>query len=526
MPENNRTVITFENGLQEFIESSRLGIGFATTLRNWVPEQDGSLRVRIGWRNYAGTYRNAGDTADDIPVDRRVRGIGYNPKHVLGGVTRGAYLIANAEGAGYKFRRVVADALDNGATEMYTLETVAVADNTKHVPMVMAGGKLLYCTDDFGAGAIGSLRAWDGTTNTVSAIANSRVGRTLTYFRNRVFVAGGKETADPGASYLTVNTYNTQPWRLWWSGLGDITAWDTTSLTNPAGFVDVGKDDGQAIEAVLPFDQGLLVAKSESLYYLAGTGPSSFQLIQLDAGEGAPGAPICITPFGAFIAGDTEAYMYDGNYPVPIDQSVSSSYGRSGAFLTTAYIDGKVYVADEGDQVVCVYDLTTKGWHTETFKDDVNTGHFPGAIHARTNYLLGGPADSTTVPLIVFRRIPEDPRTIDAGRGMKLEASTPELWLAETTSPATLRHVYMRVRQRGGAAGQTGLTVKCYRNGTLNSTKVVAPSNTLGTQRVRLDFGPTAYSLQLTFEQDVPSNEASVFDIEEVVIDWAREGDR
>lgn len=526
MPENNRTVITFEQGVNEFVEASRLGIGWTTQLRNWVPEADGSLRVRIGWRRFAGTYRNAGDTANDIPTNRRLRGIGYNPKHIFGGGTAPGYYVANAESAGqYKFRHVVANALGDPTTEMYTRETVAVADNSKYVPMVMAGGKLLYCTDDFGAGAIGSVRYWDSVGGT-AAIGNSRVGRTMTYFRNRVFTGGGKETVDPGASYLSVNTYNTQPYRLWWSGLGDISAWDTTSLTNPAGFVDIGKDDGEAIETVAPFDQGLLVAKTESLYYLAGTGPSSFQLLQLDAGAGAPGNCISITPYGAFIAGPTEAYMYDGNYPVPIDQPVSLSYGLTGEFMTTAYIDGKVYVADSGKETICVFDLDRKVWHTETYSDDASIGDYPGLVAARSNYLLGGPADSLTEPLVVFRRLPDDPRMGDEGRAQHLVADTPELWLAETTSPATLRHVYLRLRQRGGTSADTGLTVRCYRNGTLNSTKVIAPEDTAGTSRHRLDFGPTAYNLRLEFEQDVPAGQESQFDIEEVIIDWQRMGDQ
>lgn len=59
--------ITFQQGLLESQESSKLDIGFLKDCVNWVPEPNGALRVRAGWSKGSET---------GAPATRRNRGIG------------------------------------------------------------------------------------------------------------------------------------------------------------------------------------------------------------------------------------------------------------------------------------------------------------------------------------------------------------------------------------------------------------------------------------------------------------------
>lgn len=518
MAEPQRTVVTFENGLDEFTEPSRLADGFATVLENWVPEPDGSLRSRIGWL----AQLNGGQ-----PTARAVIGLGYNPRNKQNPADAAhtpALFIANRKTPLiYEFFHVSVDGIDDPLENLVSLENVTIsgtgATTDEVVPMVMAGGKMLYCSRWFGGGARGSLRAWDGPAGTAAAIANSRVGRAMCYYRNRVFTAGGLETTDPASGPSVVNTHNTQPWRLWFSGLNDITAWDTTSLTNPAGFIEVGKDDGESIEWIQPFDQGILVAKTNSLYYLAGQGPSTFQLIPLDAGEGAPGRSIVITPYGAIIVGRNDIFLYDGNYPVPISKGVSETWGMVGPWVTAAYSDGQVYIYDAGKSDHVIYDLTTEAWHSE---ESVSGAEMLSMSFTQDDVLYTGIRSSTTFPLVFYRHIPTGARQKDQSFAETMHLMSPELWLAGAATEVTLRHAYIRFRQRG-TGGATNLVVKAYRNGTLQDTKNIAPRAAAGVYRQRLDFGPTAYYITLEASHVA---DGCVFDIEELVIDWEKEKQR
>lgn len=504
--------VTFEKGLNEFVEPSRLEMGFSTVLKNWIPEADGSLRTRIGWKKAQQIW----DGSPASPASRKVRGMAVNPKYVLGGTSQPGLLVANAEtvvNPGYNMYRTSLDDLTDPAATWDTLEFIGAAgwDNTKPMAMVMAGGRLLYCTDDFSL-----IRAWNGTANTVATIASSRVGRCMTYHAQRVFTAGGKETVDPAGGPETVNTHSTQPWRLWFSGIvpADITGtghWDTTSLTNPAGFIEVGKDDGQPIEFIAPFDQGLLIGKSESLYYLVGTNPANFKLVPLDAGECAAGRSIVVTPYGAVILGKTQAFLYKGNIPEPIDTPVSDSYGmQAGKYLVGAYIDGAVHIVDANRDAVCVYNLENDTWHIETM------GFTPGYNLAYQEQLLLGPYDRVAEPMAYYRDLPTGERTVDESLGLALEATTPEMWLGGAASPTTIRHCYLRYRQRAGDAADAVLTVNQYKDGALLVTDTITPEAVPGVYRKRLDLKGTAYSTQFNFVQTNGANDLAVFDIEEI----------
>lgn len=519
--------VTFEKGLNEFVESSRLEMGFSTVLRNWIPEPDGSLRCPVGWNEVENTW----DGSPAEPGSKKVRGIGYNPKHDHMGELDPALLVANAEtnvNPGYRLYHAMASMLDDPMEVWEELEFIGGAgwDNEKHLPMVMAGGRLMFCTDDFpydNTGGTteptGGVRYWNGMTGATGYIANSRPGRTMCYYKNRLFTAGGKETTDPAAEATTTNNYSTQPWRLWFSGLlpADPAAedhWDTTDLDNPAGYIEIGKDDGQAIEFIVPFDQGILIGKEDSLYYLVGTSPATFALIPLDAGECAPGRSIVVTPYGAIILGRSEAFIFKGNIPEPIDTPVSASYGLTGDYLTGAYIDGAVHVVDKGRDVTCIYDLENDTWRTEV------VGFEPGCNLTHQQHMFFGPDDEAAKPLLYHRVIPTGERGKSEGLALSLRASTGEMWLGGVASKVHVRHAYIRYRVRSASHGSQDtaqpLVVKQYRNGALLITQNIAIPAAAGVYRERLDMTGTGHSVQYDLSFDGLAADRQAVDIEEL----------
>lgn len=511
MTQKGSIKVTFERGLNEYTEPSRLEMGFSTVLKNWVPEPDGSLRQRVGWKKLANGMS---------PATKKVRGIGYNPKHDHMGDPAPAVLIANAEqvggNPGYTFYHAMWDALDDPLESWTSLESVGGAswDNDRFVPMTMAGGRLLYCTEDMSL-----IRAWNGVAGTVATIGNSRTGRTMCYYKNRVFTGGGAETVDPADIPENVNTFSTQPWRLWFSGLvpANITGtghWDTTDLDNPAGFIEVGKDDGQNIEFIVPFDQGILIGKTDSLYYLVGTSPATFQLIPLDAGETAPGRSIVVSPYGAVILGRSEAFIFKGNIPEPIDTPVADSYGMTGEYLSGAYIDGAVHIVDANRDLSCVYDLENDTWRTEV------VGVAPGVNFSYQGRMITCPWNSNMTEMGFYRDIPDGERGKDQGYALSTQATTPEMWLGGVTSPATVRHCYVRYRVRRSSTGTQDtaqpLVVKLYKNGTLHVTQNIVVPSAEGVYRERLDLKGTMYSTKFDFSFTGLATDRQSVDIEEV----------
>jgi hypothetical protein len=488
VPSRNHELLTFESGLNEFVEASRLDPGFASNLRNWVPEPDGSLRCRVAWTAALPLL---------APATRRVKGLGYMPKHQAAITVPPSYdpaiMVANRDAGGYGIYHVIKDDIDDVLASWTLLETVAPAgspDYDRFMAMAMGLGYFYYCTPDFA-----EVRRWDGiTANAPAGIANSKPGRALNVYRNRVFSGGD----------------HTEPWKVYWTVAGDGTDWTGTG----SGNMEVGKDDGEPVECITAFETGQLIGKSLSMHYLAGTTPANFQLITLDAGECAPGRAIVATPYGALIAGREEIWLYrGGSSPTPISQAVNQHWGLQGDFVTVAYIDGKAYICDQGRDDYLVYDFTTQAWHVEDYND---TGGKPGVLFATGDHMLGGATDTAVRPFVNYRILPDGSRGVDSAVGETFIAKTPELWLGGPSSRVTTRHAWLRYRQRG--TGGAGMTVRHYVNGVVTSSKVIAPEAAAGVYRTRLDLAKAGvFNVAWEFEMDLDAGQAC-FDLEEVEV--------
>ena len=477
--ETKQLVVTFDKGLNEQYEASTTPVSTAQTLQNWIPEPTGALRCRIGWSNASTT---------SAPATRRVRGIGYLPI-----AAASYYVVADDDGTNIDIWRIDKSNLAAGTWSNIGSNAIT-SSNTKHVSFATGLSNVFYVHE-----GLSTVNRWDGTTH--ATIAGSQRGTAIAFHKNRLFTGGGG---------------NTNVTRLHFSDLGDYTTWGANS------YISVGQADGERIEALCSFDGGLLIGKENSLWFLTGAGPDDFELHQLDAGGCAPGHTIVATPYGAVICGKEIVYLWEGGTPAPISLPIENTYGLTGAYLSAAYQNGSLYVTDASSAVTCVYDFVSRAWHTEALS---SANESPAVLFAQGPYLFGGPKQATTGSLLWYRQFPSSARAKDALLTETFLAYTPEIWLGTAARRVTLRHIYLQLRQRGGDATQTGITVTPYRNGSAGTAQTITPKGSAQVFRKRLDFGGDAYSVQLRFSQTVGAAEASLTDIERVVIEYDEESE-
>lgn len=472
----------FDKGLLESLEESLVPVGYSVVAKNWLPEPTGGVRARRGWIQ--------GSTAS-APATRAIAGIG---EHAVtsAGTTTGWHLVANADGTDYRMYSIDRTALAAGTWSNF--DTVAVANNT---PVAFASGLgyVLYTNLHWSA-----IRRWDSTT--AAAIAGAPAGQALAFHKNRFFTGG--TIANPS--------------RLWFSDLATTATWPATN------YIDINRDDGEYILDAVPFEDGLLVAKSSSLHYMSGTSPDTFSLHKLNSGGGYTGRCIAATPYGAVVAGQKEVYLWTGGGVDVISKPVETSYSLSGRFVTTTYVDGVCYICDEGTGRVFCVALADGVWWTETL-ETVNNG--PAALSSYRSRLLYGPkSGNADVGPLQYRDIPGSARGKDFGTlAEQFSVHTPEMWLGGPNHAITPRHLYVRVRQRGGDASQTGLTITPVYDGIVQTALTIPARATAQTFRTRLDVGSRkgAHNVKFKFDQLLPGTHASVFDIEEVVLGYNEE---
>lgn len=486
---DRRELLSFEKGLNEYLEPSRIGNGQAVILSNWHAEPDGSLRARIG---------NKRGSATDAPGTRIARAIAYMPLGI-----EPTYVYGNKDGGNYKLYSIPKADLTGGAWDL--VDTVAAADTDKFLSTTVGLGNLFYCTDDFAA-----IHRWNGD-DPAAVVVGSPPGRAILVYRSRLFSFGGPATDPdvPGA---------TQVYRGRFSNAGDYATWDN------ADYFDVKEDDGEAIESVAPYDNGILMGKENSLHYLLGQSRQSFQQVELDGGGAAPGQSIVATPFGAVICGRSQVWMFQGAQPEPISRRIEASYGITGEFASCAYLDGKVFIADEGQAKLFVYDMLNEAWHIEEFDNAAEDG--PVVLTSQAERLLLAPRGSTTEPPLQFRQYPDGERGRDEGRPQTYRMRTPSYWLGGAIAPATVNHVYLRIRQRGGTASDNPLRVTLFGEGEEQGVERIEPKHGAVVFSHRIDWGFTGYEIFFDFELPLDEDENAVMDIEEIILVCDIEGSR
>ena len=408
----------------------------------------------------------------------------------------GYYFLANNDTTEIDIHKIDSDSLSAGTWT--SLETVSVSPGNLPVAFTSGLGCLVYTHSSFTG-----VRKWTGS-GSPSEITGSPVGaRCVAFHKNRMFVGG------------TLG----QPSRLYFSALGDVDTWTATN------YIDVGLDDGESIEEVCPSENNLIIAKQTSLYMLAGSGIDSFVLTRLPTGGAAPGRTIMATPYGAVVAGRHHVWLAAGGSVSLISRPISSSYGITGNYMTSSFINDYYYVTDSATGNVWALNMETGTWHEERMP----TNEGPAILYNHDEKQLMAPINATVGSIINYRQMPGSSRAKDYDTLAETYTMwTPELWPVGPDAKITPRWLFLKIRQRAGDANDTGVTVTPYYNGTAATGITLTPAATAGVRRYRVDLGSQQgiSSVQFRFSQVLASTETAVLDIEEATfgyyVEWVR----
>jgi hypothetical protein len=356
------------------------------------------------------------------------------------------------------------------------------------------------------------VNAYDGASLT-SVTASPANATCVEFWRNRIW-AGGGSTA----------------YRVYYSAIDSATG----STDWPASNVmDFGRDDGEQIEDLAVFNDMLIVGKQNGVWIVAGDNPDNFQKQPMPyVGGTSPGCAVgkslLPTPYGLIIVGNENVWLFDGQQAKVISNAIDSTFSiATTSYVSTAYIDRKCYIADNGiTNRIYVFNVETQAWAVETLS---STAEFPGALMGHFGNLLMGPSGGTIGSMLNYRAHPSSTRIKDYGVTSDIAetfiAKSPELWPLGALRPSTLRHIELIVRQRV-ATGAIPLVVTPTLDGVAQSAINVTIPGATGTYRYRLDVGYTGYSHQLQLSHTLAATQGPIFDVEETALLFAPEGFR
>lgn len=481
----------FEKGMLESVEPSLVPVGYAISLLNWVPEPTGGLRVRRGFQEASGIG------GAPLPDPKIIVGIG---SHAVSATGASYHAVINASGASYTLWVIPTSELTFGSWSL--VDTISVG-GTSPVAFASGLGVMVYTNHNWSAA-----RSWD--TTTAQPIPGAPAGRALAFHKNRFFIAG-----------TAVN-----PSRLWFSDIGSHSSWPSTN------YIDIQQEDGEAILDIAPFEDGVLIAKASSLHFMSGSDPANFAIHKLNSGGGYPGRCICPTPYGALIASTEAIYLWTGGGVDYISKPVEATYGMTGAFVSTTYLDGVAYICDRkvtgASAFMHCIALSDGNWWRENHS---STTDGTGFISSWRNRMLVGPQAGTRPRMLQYRDIPKGTRSKDAGTSTSQSffATTPEYWIGGPNKASTPRHLYLRYRQRSGTSTMAPFYVRPFYDG-IGQASVPIAMNTLAgnaqaTYRVRLDIGSRkgAYIVQFVFSHDPGVSDTALVDLEELVFTYNAE---
>jgi hypothetical protein len=401
-------------------------------------------------------------------------------------------LAANYNGSTVDIWAIDRDTLDTGTLRIVD---AGLPSSGEPVAFVMGMGAAFYTASSFTG-----IRRYDGVTGAL--VATSPIGaRCLAINHDRMWAGG------PLA----------YPSRLNYTNLLDPFAWTGSG----SGYWDIGTDDGEFIEDITPFNDGLSIGKETSLWFLSGSTTSDFARHQLSGGGAAPGRSLLTTPFGSVIAGTDQVWLYDGETVTRLGNAIEVSYGPEG-YVTSSYIDGSIYIADPLAGRVYVFNLggPVGTWRVEECADTIGTLYNVGGRQ------FMGPYSTTVGSLVNYRDFPAPVRGKDYDPlPMSYRMRTGDLWVDGALHPSTPRQMYLQLRQRGGDPADPGLVVTPVFNGVDANDCDVGADNP-GTRRVKVQGFPQKHrvgSFGFGISQTLASGDASVFDIEDAWVEYIQE---
>lgn len=258
-------------------------------------------------------------------------------------------IIAVTTTTGYSIYRIPRDEISTGTWEL--VDSAVCADTSAFVSMAVGAGVLVWSAstmDEPRAVILDTLVASDVTDLTGEA------GRSVVYHKDRMFVAGAAGTSG----------------RVFFSDIGDPDSYNTVT-----DYLDIGGDDGEAIEDMISVEGLLLICKTNRLYLVSGSGIESFFVNELPGGSAATGRSAIRTPYGTIVAGPADIWVVQGGSVDPMSRPLGADYAIT-SLVSTAYAQDSVLVADSATGVTWTVNLVTGAWKKESVQADENAiGH-------------------------------------------------------------------------------------------------------------------------------------------------------
>lgn len=323
-------------------------------------------------------------------------------------------LLAVATSTGYSIYRIPRDQIRTGTWEF--IDSAICADTSAFVSMAVGSGVLVWSAstmDNPRHIALATLVA-DNTTDLAS-----KAGRAVCFHKDRMFVAGSSAF----------------PSRVYFSDIGA-----PTSFTTATDFMDVGGDDGEAIEDLMSVEGLLLVCKVNRLYLISGSGVESFFVNELPGGSASTGRAAIRTPYGTVVAGPADVWNVQGGGVDPLARPLGVGYNISG-LVSTAYAQDVVLIADSATGKIFRVNLVTGAWSTEAVTEGENE---PGHLFSLQSRLYYGVSNSAT-QVGGTRRL-SSARGPDFTGSTSYTASTGRISLQGPAFKYTPRYLYFQLR--------------------------------------------------------------------------------
>lgn len=392
-------------------------------------------------------------------------------------------LMAVATSTGYSIYRILRDSISSGTWEL--VDSEACDETSAYVSMAVSAGELVWSAstmDNPRHVVLSTLTGADTTDLT------DKAGRAVAAHKDRVFVGGSATNAS----------------RLYFSGIGT-----PHTFTTATDYLDIGGDDGEAIEDIVSVEGLLLVCKVNRLYLISGSGIESFFVNELPGGSASTGRAAVRTPYGTVVAGPTDIWVVQGGGVDPLARSLGADYFIQG-LVSTAYAQDIVLISDSVTGTVFRVNLVTGAWSNEevTLGED-QVGHL-FSLQSRLYYGV----DESTSNVGGTRRL-SNTRLYDFNEEMSFRASTGKLALKGPQFEYTPRWIYLQLRNNDDSApNQLNLLVESD-----NGSQTFTFETTRELQRFTKGIAAFAGAdwIQFTFSAASSLNNGSI-DIEKAVL--------
>lgn len=344
---------------------------------------------------------------------------GYTPPSVSADTVDFYIVMAVATGpTSYKVYRIPRDEITSGTWEQIDTITDAITSDS-FVSFAQGAGHLIWTSS-----SMNYPRAIELATLSNFNVTDllGLAGRTAAYHKDRMFIAGSTQN----------------PSRVYFSDIGL-----PTDFTTATDFLDIGGDDGEAIQDLSSVEGLLLVPKTNRAYLISGSGVESFFVNELSGGTAAPGRSAIRTPYGTLLAGVDDIWVVQGGGVDPMSRPLGSGYLISGT-VSTAYAQDMALVCNSATGQVWRVNLVTGAWSLEEVAGLTGDGDvyivfsLNGRLYYGTNGSTGQVGGTRTLG---------SARNYDlTSGGMQQQASTGRIMLLGPSVKYTPRYLFMQLR--------------------------------------------------------------------------------